>query len=63
MNTPDQVSILKIAREMFIDEHKWGTIIEKATRGGYFDNGSNVQKHMEAATAEFLRRREENYDE
>ena len=59
----EKLEILKIARQMFVDESKRGNILVRAALNGAYDNGTYIQQYMDAATAEFLRRREETHDE
>lgn len=63
MKKSEQQQILQIARQMFVDADKRGNILVRAALGGAYDNGTYIQQYMDAATAEFLRRREEIHDE
>ena len=63
MEKNEKEQILQIARQMFVDAEKRGSILVKAALGGFYDNGTYIQQYMDAATAEFLRRREETHDE
>ena len=63
MTPSEREQILQIARQMFVDESKRGNILVRAALNGAYDNGTYIQQYMDAATTEFLRRREETHDE
>jgi hypothetical protein len=62
--TPDeQEAILAIARRMFVESQLLGHVRERAALLGAYDNGTDIQQYVEAATKEYLKRGEEMPEE
>lgn len=55
----EKESILRIARQMYVDSKLLGRVVERAALLGAYDNGTDIQQFMEEATRVWLKQREE----